>query len=147
MANHEFIRIFEADAGLMSEVFAFISGSLAACGISRENSAVLEMAADEIFSNIAKYSGSADAAVRLSVDGCEVALRFEDGGAPFDPLSAAQPDVSLGDGNGRAELPKAGGLGIRLAKSLMDGMSYSREGGRNVLILTKRLRGDERPDA
>jgi anti-sigma regulatory factor (Ser/Thr protein kinase) len=105
------------------------------------------MAADEIFSNIAKYSGSADAAVGLSVDGGEVALRFEDSGVPFDPLSVAPPDISFGDGNGRAGEPKAGGIGIRLAKSLMDGMSYSREGGRNVLVLTKRFRGYERPDA
>ena len=105
------------------------------------------MAADEIFSNIAKYSKSPDVTVALNVGEGLVEMSFEDRGIPFDPLSAAPPDLSFGDEDHLADVNErnGGGFGIHLTRSLMDGMSYSRDGGRNVLILAKRLRDDECP--
>jgi anti-sigma regulatory factor (Ser/Thr protein kinase) len=139
-----FKKNLSADMGRMGDLFAFIAESLAESGVSEKISQVVEMAADEIFSNIAKYAyeddrtrDSADAVtVELSVTGGALCLTFSDCGVPFDPLSAVPPDVT--SGGGEREL---GGLGIYLARSMMDDMRYSREGGRNRLSLVKKIPG------
>src|SRR5947207_7104906 len=57
-----------------------------------------------------------------------------DDAAPFNPLEAPTPDTtsSLDD---RA----VGGLGLMLVKELVDDITYDCEGGRNRVMLDKRL--------
>jgi anti-sigma regulatory factor (Ser/Thr protein kinase) len=59
--------------------------------------------------------------------------RYGDSGIPFDPRSVPKPDID------RLILSRrTGGLGIYLARTLMDGFDYRREDGQNVLTLTKK---------
>ena len=62
--------------------------------------------------------------------------RFEfilsDSGIPFDPTSAADPDLEPDV----AQRP-VGGLGIYLVKRIMDEVTYSRTDGKNILSMTK----------
>ncbi len=57
-----------------------------------------------------------------------------DDGPEFDPLSAAQPDTTLG-----VENRPVGGLGIALVRRLMDEVAYERRDGRNRLRFERRL--------
>lgn len=90
----------------------------------------LNMVMDELFSNIARYSGADWAAVVCFVQDGKVTLRFEDNGKPFDPLAAADPDTSL-----PAEKRNIGGLGVFLVKRMMDEMHYERRQEKNCLTL------------
>jgi anti-sigma regulatory factor (Ser/Thr protein kinase) len=129
----------DAQLGRMNELCAFLSNALRDCGVPEKYIPIMELAADEIFSNIVKYAygdvppkSAGDAVVvELSAGDGLLELRFEDRGAPFNPLTAAPPDLVSGAERG------IGGLGIFIVRSVMDEVRYSREGGRNVLTLVK----------
>ena len=99
----------------------------------------IDIAIDEIFSNIAYYAygeGTGDATVRVETfqDPCSVELTFIDGGEPFDPLNVAEPDVGLSP-----MVRDIGGLGILLVKKTMDDVCYERRGDKNVLRIRKNM--------
>ncbi len=100
----------------------------------------LNIVVDEVFSNIAQYAygsalGTATVKAGLEEDGRTLVLIFQDGGMPYDPLSAKDPDTSLS-----AKDRPMGGLGILLVKKLMDEKTYVYENGQNVLTLRKKIR-------
>ena len=97
----------------------------------------LEIAVDELFSNIARYAygdktGSATICVDAQEDPRAAILRFVDSGIPYDPLAKADPDVTLS-----AEEREIGGLGIYMVKKSMDEMAYCYENGQNILTIKK----------
>lgn len=94
----------------------------------------LETVVEEVFMNIATYSGATEAAFTVENENGSAVLRFEDNGTPFDPLAAPEPDTSL-----PAEQREIGGLGILMTRRMTDRQTYARSGGRNVLTLYKRL--------
>ena len=61
-------------------------------------------------------------------------ITFRDWGIPFDPLAKTDPDISLS-----VEEREIGGLGIFMAKKVMDTMDYRYENGQNVLTMTKKI--------
>jgi len=65
----------------------------------------------------------------------ELTTELCDTGRAFNPLKVPAPNL---------EAPLAerslGGLGIHLVRSLMDGLEYRRENGKNVLTVRKRIR-------
>ena len=99
----------------------------------------LDIAVDELFSNIAYYAyqpGTGEATVRLEISekpAC-VMLTFIDSGTPYDPLSHADPDITLS-----AQERQIGGLGIFMVKKSMDAVSYQYMDGKNVLKIKKNL--------
>ncbi len=94
------------------------------------------VAIDELFSNVVRYSGSSNMKLILHVneDVLTAKLTFIDEGVEYDPLSKADPDVSLS-----AEDREIGGLGIFLVKKIMDGVEYKRDEHKNVLTVVKKL--------
>lgn len=92
----------------------------------------INIAADEIFSNIARYSGAGMAQVDCEVMDERVVIRFEDDGSPYDPTTQPEPDTTLS-----AEEREIGGLGIFIVKKSMDRVFYEYVGGRNVLTIEK----------
>ena len=62
-------------------------------------------------------------------------ITFIDGGVPYDPLAAADPDTTLS-----AEDRAIGGLGIFMVKKSMDEITYRYENGSNILSIRKNLR-------
>jgi len=70
--------------------------------------------------------------VRLRITSRMLAAEISDNGAPFDPTTAPDPDLSL-----PIEQRHPGGLGIHLMRSIMDRMQYSRSTDGNVLRLEK----------
>ncbi|MBR2700016.1 MAG: ATP-binding protein [Clostridia bacterium] len=99
----------------------------------------IDVAVDEIFSNIAQYAygpKGGSAAIRLEFDEADrtVRITFIDSGTAYNPLTKADPDVTLS-----AEERDIGGLGIFLVKKTMDAMKYRRENNRNMLTIHKRI--------
>lgn len=92
----------------------------------------VNIAADEIFSNIAHHSGAGMAVVECRVLADRVVIRFVDDGTPYDPTAQPEPDTSL-----PAEEREIGGLGILMVKKSMDRVSYAYEAGQNVLTIEK----------
>lgn len=89
---------------------------------------------DEIYSNIANYSGANWAKVYYTRDVENIYLTFTDNGMPYNPLEAEDPDITLS-----AEERGIGGLGIFMVKKIMDDVEYSYEDGKNILKLKKTL--------
>jgi serine/threonine-protein kinase RsbW len=98
----------------------------------------IRLAVEEIITNSIKYSsldsGSLTLEVRLFFQPHKVIVQTEDNGVPFDPLSRGEPDVDC-------ELDKreAGGLGLHFVRHLMDGVSYERREGKNIIRMTKNI--------
>ena len=125
----------QAKAENMSVVTDFITIQLKKAGITGKIINSLNIAADEIFSNICKYAypsvpGDVNISVKTGTDG--VRVTFTDTGIPFDPLEMPDPDITQS-----AEERDFGGLGILMVKKLMDETMYSYEDGRNVLTVFK----------
>ena len=129
----------EARLEQIPQVTAWIDAELEALDCPMRAQLQIDVAIDEIFSNIARYAygeGTGSATVRFDFDPAArvAAITFEDSGTPYDPLAKEDPDISLG-----AQERSAGGLGIFLVKKTMDGMHYRHENGKNILTLQKKI--------
>lgn len=120
------------DLASVAAVTEFVEACLAERDAPMKVVAQVNVAVDEIFSNIARYSGATAVSVGCEAQAGRVLLRFSDNGRPYDPTSKADPDVTLS-----AEERDAGGLGIFMVKKTMDRLAYEYEDGFNVLTLEK----------
>lgn len=121
------------------EVTAFVDGQLEALDCPIKAQMQIDIAIDELFSNIAHYAyhpGVGPATVRVEVveDPMAVVITFIDEGVPYDPLSTEDPDTSLS-----AEERQIGGLGICMVKKSMDEVVYEYKEGRNILRIKKNI--------
>jgi sigma-B regulation protein RsbU (phosphoserine phosphatase) len=120
----------------LGELVAFIGGELERAACPGKIRGQIELAAEELFVNIARYSGSAEVLTRCGTvrgpAGTTLTLSFADRGEPFNPLELVEPDLS-------APLAEreVGGLGILIVKRTMDTIRYSYEEGMNRLEITK----------
>lgn len=99
----------------------------------------IDMAVEELFVNIAHYAyegreGDAEVWAGPDTDSGVLRITFSDRGIPFDPLARQDPDISLS-----VEEREIGGLGIFMAKKVMDTMEYRYENGQNILTMTKKI--------
>lgn len=96
----------------------------------------LQIALDEVVSNVIKYSwsdgGQHEFLVRITVQPGRVDLEIFDDGREFDPVTAPPPDSAP-----EGRLPRPGGLGIHMIKKLVDHFTYERVDGRNHTTLSK----------
>lgn len=99
----------------------------------------MQVALDEVLTNVIDYGYTDDAehkiGIRLQVIDDVLEAMIEDDGAPFDPLASTAPDLDAS-----LQERRVGGLGIHFVKKLMTEVTYDRTGGRNRLVLTKRLK-------
>jgi sigma-B regulation protein RsbU (phosphoserine phosphatase) len=107
-------------------------------GLPDEVVADVRLALEEVVSNVIRhaYAGKGDREihVQLGVHGDEISLEVQDEGTPFNPLEHPEPDIGL-----PAEERSFRGHGILLVKRVMDEVAYRLEGGRNLLVMKKRI--------
>ena len=123
----------------LSRVQAFVEEHLETAGRPFKVRMQISIAVEEIFINIASYAyvteaGKATIRVEITKDPSVVIITFIDRGIPYDPLAKQDPDVTLS-----AEERDIGGLGIFMAKEIMDDEYYEYKDGQNILTLTKKL--------
>jgi serine/threonine-protein kinase RsbW len=104
------------------------------------------VALDEVLTNIITHGYSDDAAheirIRLTVGADALEAEVEDDGRPFNPLTAAPPDLS-----GSLQERRVGGLGIHFARKLMSEVAYSLVDNKNRLVLKKCLTARREEDS
>lgn len=120
------------EAGAQDKATAFVEERLDEGGIPFKAVAQVNIAVDEIFSNIILYSGAKEASISVGLDNGTVTVVFSDDGTPYDPTAKPDPDITLS-----AEERKIGGLGIFMVKKIMDSVVYEYRGGKNILTLKK----------
>ena len=116
----------------LEQVTAFVEAQLRAKNAPQKILAQINIAVDEIFSNIAQYSGAETFSLACKVTAHSMVLRFTDDGVPYDPTKQPEPDVTLS-----AEERQIGGLGIYMVRKTMDEVRYTYTDGQNVLTVEK----------
>jgi len=125
----------------IADVTEFVDSELEDHGCSMKAQMQIDIAIDEIFSNVAFYGYPKEGGfVRVCVDFPEaeqsgkVIISFEDNGLPFNPLAKEDPDINL-----KAEDRGIGGLGIFIVKKTMDDVYYEYKDGKNILTIVKTI--------
>jgi anti-sigma regulatory factor (Ser/Thr protein kinase) len=108
------------------------------CGLPLEVVDGVNIALDELFTNVVRYGyldgGAHQIDVRLSLSAQRLTIEITDDGQPFNPLDRPPPDLES-----PLEERAVGGLGIHFVRSLMDEVEYRRDGDRNTLRMVKTL--------
>lgn len=117
----------------------FVNEQLEALDCPMKAQMQIDIAIDELFGNIAHYAyhpevGNATVRVEVTEEPLAVIVTFIDKGMPYDPLRAAEPDITLS-----AEERNLGGLGIYMVKKSMDEITYEYKDGKNILAIKKKL--------
>ena len=97
----------------------------------------INLVIEELVLNIMDYGYDDDQheiEINLKSDQEVVTIDILDEGRAFDPLH----DAPIPDINAPLEERSVGGLGVHLARTMMDGITYHREDTRNHLQLVKR---------
>ena len=110
-------RVFMRDLDSLEKIFAF-----AAAEVDEELRPAVELALEELFTNIVRHGRQGEAPVRIDIGpiagGVEVSL-VESEADPFDPTRAPEVDTSL-----PLERRRPGGLGIHLVRKVVDSIEY-----------------------
>ncbi len=115
----------------MAELTEYIETTFEEGGAPMSVITKMNIALDEIFSNIVKFSGATFAKVTCGIENGNTAyMIFADNGKAYNPLEQEDPDVTLS-----AEERSIGGLGIFMVKKSMTSMTYEYAGGNNNLTL------------
>lgn len=127
----------EAATENLDAVLGFVDEELEKLDCPMKVQMQIDIAAEEIFVNIAHYAyspgtGSATVCVETEENPLAVWITFIDGGIPYDPLAKDDPDVTLS-----AEERQIGGLGIFMVKNSMDDVKYEYKDGKNVFSMRK----------
>ena len=131
--------IVEAKRENLPQVQSFIDEQLEAVDCPMTTQIAIDVAAEELFVNIASYAyehGEGVAVVQVTVheEPLSVEITFIDNGRQYDPLAKEDPDITLS-----VKERKKGGLGIFMVKNSMDDVTYEYKDGKNILTITKKL--------
>ena len=127
-----------SDLAEMDKVRAFLRDALQGLNLSDKAYYIIELSLLEICVNIIRYAyPKKKGDIFLKTWQEEIRLFFEirDNGVPFDPTKSEAPDIDE-----MIKDAKTGGLGIFLARKLMDGFKYKRQGNQNVLMMYKNIK-------
>jgi sigma-B regulation protein RsbU (phosphoserine phosphatase) len=134
------VLVLDADTGKLPELIDCIGGELESAACPPKIRGQIELAAEEIFVNIAHYAYRGRAGTvtvscgveRLPEGAALMTLSFVDRGEPFNPLEHTGPDITA-----PLEQRDIGGLGILIVKRATDTMRYDYADGENRLVITK----------
>lgn len=119
------------DLKALPELMDGVDAYLADNDVSDRVAAAVKVVVEESLTNVIRHGfedrGRHTIVVALSVDPAEIAVRMEDDGKPFNPLTVPRQSASRSP----AERVEAG-LGMHLVRNMTRAMSYRWQDGRNV---------------
>jgi len=129
------------DAAQIARVSEAMDCLAAEHGIAPTPLVQLQVALDEMVSNVIKYAwpqgGCHTLQVRIEVALGQVRIDISDDGRPFDPRDAPVPQTPL-----PGQRPRPGGLGVHMVRQFMDRFEYVRIDTVNRLTMIKRCDTD-----
>jgi len=130
-------REFAREMASLDAVFDFLHRFAAQERLDPQAAYALDLAVEEFFTNIVKYGKGNSGVVLLEAAraGGTVTVRLEEETpAPFDVTrqTATQFDTPFAE-------RKPGGLGIHIAREMLDGLAYDYVDGTSRITLTKHL--------
>ena len=132
---------FKRSFDSLPRIFALTADAFAREGIDKRLLHTVDLALEELFTNMVKYSTTTDADVQVEImaieGGVEVTLIDHDV-EPFDVTKSPDVDVTL-----PIEQRSPGGLGLHLIRRLLDSIEYdySKEARRSRITFRKTLPG------
>jgi anti-sigma regulatory factor (Ser/Thr protein kinase) len=130
-------REFKKEFASLDEVFAYLEESFEGVPISPEGIYAINLAVEEFFTNMVKYGKGSQRDITMSIEqeGGRLFVRMTDHGVErFDPTARGEVDTSL-----PLEDRRPGGLGIHLARHMLDEILYSYENGSSTITIVKNL--------
>jgi len=121
----------------LDAVFDFINGFVAANGIDGGSAFSINLAVEEIFTNMVKYNPNSahDIAITIRKDRNALTVVLVDSEAePFDVTQTAEVDVTQS-----LQARPVGGLGIHLVKKMLDRFDYEYANRQSTITLIKHL--------
>lgn len=131
-----------ANKEYLEQVLDYVNSELQAAGFPQKQIVRVDIAVEEIFCNVADYAyhpTEGSVIIRCAIEKkqhTKAIIEFVDCGTPYNPLEKEEPNTKL-----LTEERNVGGLGIYMAKKMMDSMEYHYEDGKNFLIITKQIDG------
>jgi len=122
----------------LDKIRKFLREYLKGWDISEEDFFKIELALVEMCTNVIRYGypgGKGKIHLKAWHEDERFYLEIRDSGVPFDPSRIRKPSLK--------ELltkERLGGLGIFLARKLMDGFSYRRQDNENILTMFKKAK-------
>lgn len=128
-----------ADVKYLEKVLDLLNECLDVTGCPEDVRLVLNIAAEEIYVNVASYAyapnqGDVRLVFTLEKEPAALSIEFIDRGIPYNPLAKENPDITLS-----AEERQIGGLGIYMVKKSMDELSYEYKNEENHFCMKKYL--------
>jgi anti-sigma regulatory factor (Ser/Thr protein kinase) len=138
-------RSLPAALDSLAELRSYVKEAAGGAGIDEVRAYKLQLAVDEIATNIISYGykdvgESAVISIRGEIRDGALVITLEDHAQPFDPRTVRMPDAE--DLAKPLEERAVGGLGIFLAIQGVDSFDYRREGDRNLNIFEVRIEHD-----
>ncbi len=130
-------RMFERSFDALAAIFGFTAEVFARNGIDPALLPTIDLAVEELFTNMVKYSPASDAEVRIEMTGIEGGVEVTLTDYDVDPFDVTQaPDVEIGK---PIEERRPGGLGLHLIRRLLDSVEYeySKETRQSRITLRK----------
>ena len=124
----------------LAQIAEFVTRAAREAGLDDDDVFHVEMAVDEACSNViehayAQVAGDIDLTCAVPVQG-RLDITIHDHGAPFDPATVPEPNVSEG---ANLDMMQEGGLGLYFMRKLMDEVRFDFEPDHgNTLYMSKR---------
>ncbi len=127
----------EAELSNIPAVTEFVDAQLQKLCCPFKAQTKLDIAIDELFSNIARYAysgGKGEVKLETAFNEADrtFSITFTDSGIPYNPLQKDDPDTSLA-----ADEREVGGLGIFMVKNMVDDIFYRYKDNKNILTIVK----------
>jgi serine/threonine-protein kinase RsbW len=130
-------RHFPRNLEALTEVFEFLDACLLVLAVNRSDAFAVRLAVEEFFTNMVKYNTTSvkEIGLRLrSEDSVLVVDVIDEDADPFDVTAVPEANTSL-----PLEDRNVGGLGIHLARTLVDSIRYRYDKRCSTITFTKRL--------
>ncbi len=131
-------RTWPAVPDSVPEICQWVYDAAQRAGFPEQEAERWELAVEEVAINIVHYAygngpvGTIELEAGFSTSGMTV--QISDTGLSFNPLAAPEPKIGAA-----LEEREIGGLGIYLARKVVDRIHYERRDGKNILTLSKQL--------
>lgn len=126
-------RVFPAKVELIPQIGEYVSEYAEKAQLHPKQIIHLQVAIDEVVSNICHYAYQkppGEVLVQIESEEGRFVVDFIDEGLPFDPLTVDEPNINADTAD-----RDVGGLGIFLVRRVIDEVHYKRDGGKNILTL------------